>query len=94
MKKLATFALCITISFLTLLPVTVHANAEVPPAADLPGGTLPGEGLPEDGTSSSAATDPQTQKEVVTRDFLTGAGVGVAFGFILGGVVIWFTKRN
>jgi len=52
---------------------------------------LQGENAPQTESASNTTTDkPLTQRE----DFIAGVGVGVAFGILVGGVIVWFTKKS
>lgn len=89
------FALVLILAALFGTPAALYAQ-ELP--AGLEGETsipnlpndLAEENTGESSTDGSTNTTPITQRE----DFIAGVGVGVVFGIIVGGAIIWFTKKS
>jgi hypothetical protein len=93
-SKLLNIFAAILVSFALFgMPMITYAQ-ELP--AGLEGETtipnLPNDLVDGETTDNSTTTEskPLTQRE----DFIAGVGVGVAFGIIVGGVIIWFTKKS
>ena len=81
---------------LIVTPVAVYAQDATPPATIDPSAipNLPNDLVNEtpdkDTKTDTANTTPLTQRE----DFIAGVGVGIVFGIIVGGVIVWFTKKS
>lgn len=93
-RTLASLVVAAMLLSALILPVSAQENAE---PVQLPDGTFVIPGSEEDPTTSDTETNTeQTEdnpsEDTQARDFISGVAVGVAVGFVAGGVIAWFLK--
>lgn len=87
-------AIVIVFTCLFVFPFHISAQGELPDAGtggfELPDAAGSGSEEPEAPSEEDAAA----AIEKSNQDFINGVLVGVGFGVVIGGIVIWFVKRG